>query len=331
MARPRVFVSSTYYDLKYIRASLEGFIESLGFEAILFERGNIPFHSDTPLDKSCYHEAENADIFVLIVGGRYGSSTSDSRQEDNQPFERYQSITQQEFDTAQAKGIPTFILVDNAVRSEHYTYLQNKNNEDIKYAHVDDVAVFHFLDKILEREQNNPVYNFEKVTEIESWLREQWAGLFRDLLRSKSQQQQLSDLQSQIIELKSVNETLKNYLEAVLEKVNPEESEKIIKTEEEKIENNRKELLLKNNTFVIFMHAFGNLSEDKIKILIEKPQNLDELLKKIDKNIIGDFNPYLKELISQKQMQESYNEARSILGKPPIDFELDESKPKIVK
>lgn len=36
MARPRVFVSSTYYDLKHIRASLENFIESLGFDAVLF-------------------------------------------------------------------------------------------------------------------------------------------------------------------------------------------------------------------------------------------------------------------------------------------------------
>jgi hypothetical protein len=35
MAKPRIFVSSTYYDLKYIRASLELFIESLGFDAII--------------------------------------------------------------------------------------------------------------------------------------------------------------------------------------------------------------------------------------------------------------------------------------------------------
>ncbi|GEB88102.1 uncharacterized protein DUF4062 [Zymomonas mobilis] len=115
MARPRVFVSSTYYDLKYIRASLEGFIESIGFEAILFERGNIPFHSDTPLDKSCYHEAENADIFVLIVGGRYGSPTSDSHHTTGQPLEGHLSITRREFNSAQERGIPTFIL--GSVRS----------------------------------------------------------------------------------------------------------------------------------------------------------------------------------------------------------------------
>jgi hypothetical protein len=41
MARPRIFISSTYYDLKYIRASLDLFIESLGFEPVLSEKGDI--------------------------------------------------------------------------------------------------------------------------------------------------------------------------------------------------------------------------------------------------------------------------------------------------
>jgi hypothetical protein len=38
MARPRIFISSTYYDLRYIRSSLEIFIEALGFDAILSEK-----------------------------------------------------------------------------------------------------------------------------------------------------------------------------------------------------------------------------------------------------------------------------------------------------
>jgi hypothetical protein len=39
MAKPRVFVISTYYDLKHIRNSLEAFIESLGYDPVLFESG----------------------------------------------------------------------------------------------------------------------------------------------------------------------------------------------------------------------------------------------------------------------------------------------------
>jgi len=76
MSKPRVFISSTYYDLKHIRAALENFIESLGFEAILSEKGDIAYSPDKPLDESCYREVSNSDIFILIIGGRYGSASS---------------------------------------------------------------------------------------------------------------------------------------------------------------------------------------------------------------------------------------------------------------
>ncbi len=41
MAKPRVFISSTYYDLKNVRADLERFIKERGFEPILHERGHV--------------------------------------------------------------------------------------------------------------------------------------------------------------------------------------------------------------------------------------------------------------------------------------------------
>lgn len=37
MATPRIFISSTYYDLKYVRERLERFIRSYCFEPRLFE------------------------------------------------------------------------------------------------------------------------------------------------------------------------------------------------------------------------------------------------------------------------------------------------------
>lgn len=72
MAKPRVFISSTYYDLKHVRASLEVFVEGLGFEPILAEHGSIPYDPSQPLDESCYREAQSSDILVLIVGGDMG-------------------------------------------------------------------------------------------------------------------------------------------------------------------------------------------------------------------------------------------------------------------
>jgi hypothetical protein len=79
MAKPRVFVSSTYYDLRHIRDRLEAFIESFGYDPVLFESGDIPFHHDAPLDESCYAEIQTCHILILIVGGRYGSPSSDEK------------------------------------------------------------------------------------------------------------------------------------------------------------------------------------------------------------------------------------------------------------
>ena len=50
MTKPRVFVSSTYYDLKYVRNNLEQFISRMGYDPVLFERGGIAFEHDEPLD-----------------------------------------------------------------------------------------------------------------------------------------------------------------------------------------------------------------------------------------------------------------------------------------
>jgi hypothetical protein len=235
MARPRVFVSSTYYDLKYIRASLEIFIGSLGFDAILSEKGDIAYTSDQPLDESCYREVENADIFTLIVGGRYGSEVSEGDGKPKEFFDRYESITKREYGAAVEKDIPVYVLIEKAVYAEYRTFVLNKDIKGINYAHVDSVNVFLLIGDILSRPRNNPVQAFEKFEDIESWLREQWAGLFRELLRRQSQQQQLTGLSQQVLQLKETNETLKKYLEAVMRGVGKQATSKLIKSEEERL------------------------------------------------------------------------------------------------
>lgn len=99
MAKPRIFVSSTYYDLKHIRNYLENFIESLGYEAVLFESGDITFHHDSPIVDSCYEEVDKCHMLVLIIGGRYGSNADGTTKEKltdekiSQKFETFNSVT----------------------------------------------------------------------------------------------------------------------------------------------------------------------------------------------------------------------------------------------
>ena len=111
MARPRVFVSSTYYDLKYVRSDLESFIKSLGYDPILSEKGDIAYLPDRPLDQSCYKEAENSDIYVLIIGGRYGSASSPGGLDVPEHFsDRSASLPTMAYATAKSNDIPIYIL-----------------------------------------------------------------------------------------------------------------------------------------------------------------------------------------------------------------------------
>ena len=42
MARPQVFISSTYFDLKSVREDLARFLKELGYDSIRHELGAVP-------------------------------------------------------------------------------------------------------------------------------------------------------------------------------------------------------------------------------------------------------------------------------------------------
>ena len=129
----------------------------------------------------------SADIFVLVIGGRYGSAADAAASTQGGP---YDSITKSEYDSAVRQDIPIYILIERAVYAEYQTYLLNKDNAQIKYAHVDSPNVFELIEHILSKHCNNPVYPFDRFADIQRWLREQWAGYFRELLNRKSSQAQ---------------------------------------------------------------------------------------------------------------------------------------------
>ena len=321
MARPRIFVSSTYYDLKHIRSSLELFIESVGYEPVLSEKGDIAYHPDASLDESCYREAGAADIFVLVVGGRYGSEvTGSNRKSKHDFFERYDSITRREYETASKANIPIYILIDRSVHAEYHTYMKNRENEKIQYAHVDSVNVFKLLEHILSQPRNNPVFDFEQSSQIEIWLREQWAGLFRDLLRSRAQQRQLSELTEQVSELKAVNGTLKNYLEVVMKKVDPTQSDQIIESEDKKIEQRRIASLLKDNEWFKYVQNKMPISDENLKEIFVRANKFSDIFDDLDELAPSREDAPNRSLIYNHAALRDANMVREILGLPHFEM-----------
>lgn len=176
MARPRVFISSTFYDLRQVRADLEQLVRSLGYEAVLHERGAIPYGSQEKLEEYAYKEIDSCDILVSVIGGRYGTPSEED------PY----SISQKELRRAVDVGKQVYVFVDRDVHAEYATYLLNKDVEGIKYKFVDDVKIFSFIEEVHALPRNNPISDFSNSRDIADFLREQWAGLFQRFLAQQS-------------------------------------------------------------------------------------------------------------------------------------------------
>jgi len=182
MARPRVFISSTYYDLKQTRENLDHFLTGLGYDTVRNEHGDIPYGNKEELEKYCYKEVNNIDIFVSIIGGRFGSEAKDSDW----------SISNEELRTAINNGKQVYIFIEKSVDNEYETYLLNKDNPDTKYKYVDNVKIYQFLEEIHKLTTNNNIKTFESSAEIQDYLKEQFAGLFQSFLESSAKTKDFS-------------------------------------------------------------------------------------------------------------------------------------------
>lgn len=182
MAKPRVFISSTFYDLRQVRADLDFFIEQMGYEPVRNEEGDIPYGKDEALEEYCYKEIKNIDILVCIIGGRFGSESKQNSKS---------SVTQMELKAALSEGKQVYSFIDANVLSEYETYLINKEG-DTKYRYVDDKRVYQFIEEMKSLNSNNIIKGFETASDIVKFLREQMAGLFQRFLEEQTRVKEVS-------------------------------------------------------------------------------------------------------------------------------------------
>src|SRR5205085_5298411 len=138
MAAPTVFVSSTYFNLAQIREVLARFLEGIGYNPSLAERGDFPVDpSAEPFDNCRDVVRTVADIFVLIVGRRHGSTDARTGK----------SITNLEYLEACAKGIPIYIFLEKIVDAQYDIWKANRNTE-LTIPGIDSASLFSFIDEL---------------------------------------------------------------------------------------------------------------------------------------------------------------------------------------
>lgn len=207
MPSPKVFVSSTCYDLSMAREQLRSFLIRLGYDPILSEYSDVLYDPRAHTHSSCIQEVPNADMVVLLIGPRFGGkvipealNNVDMENLISSSFDvtvlqepEKLSITQLEVLKAIDSGVPVFAFVEGKVMHDHFVYQKNKELvNQIKFPSLDKPEsakyIFEFINFLTHRNRGNSVIAFNKVEDIENHLKKQWGSLFQKLLREEREQ-----------------------------------------------------------------------------------------------------------------------------------------------
>ncbi len=223
MAIPKVFISSTCYDLLQIRDSLFDFITDQYLEPILSEKGDVFYHPDLHTHESCLDEVGNCQLFVLIIGGRFGGKYK---------YDPKISITNAEYDAAVTKNIPVYTFIKREVYEDHRLYQSNKHDdkliEKITFPAVEKqeyaVNIFEFINRVRRSEVNNGFFTFELVKEIKDNLGKQWSGLLYQSLMDRQSKIQQKLYQKTLDNLTLLNRKTEEIVKNLYKEIKPEKA-----------------------------------------------------------------------------------------------------------
>jgi hypothetical protein len=163
---PQVMISSTFFDLKQVRADLARFlVEQLGYKPLVSEWSSFPIDPTMNTIENCRKRVEqDADILILIIGGRYGYVELNSSA----------SVTNIEYLAARAKGIPIYAFVERKVLDLLPVWKVNKSMNFSSV--VEDARVFRFIEEVRDVHKVW-MREFDLANEIVEALRAQFAYL----------------------------------------------------------------------------------------------------------------------------------------------------------
>jgi hypothetical protein len=242
MASPRLFVSSTCYDLQEIRFQLRNFIQDFGYDAVMSEFDDIFYSYESHVQDSCLEEISKCQLFILVVGNNYGSFYHQDKQVNKVP----DSVTLREFRKALEVKVYKHIFINKYVDYDYKNYKRALDKVTLKHFQENEIAdeevetvrgtikkefdysyhfpydsykyVFYFLDIINELKENNAISQFESFADIKGTLRKQWAGFMYESLtrRDKVVNSIIQPLEAKIDKLeRSLNKLIESKTETI--------------------------------------------------------------------------------------------------------------------
>jgi len=170
---PNVFVSSTIYDLQYLRDAIRETIIELGYNPVMSDYGEIGYLPSKSAEESCYATIRDCQLAILIIGKRYGEKTKNGL-----------SVTHNEFLTIQNRNVPIVTIVDQEVISFKRVYEANRDIKNVtKFPGMDSGPdTFNFIKNVMDSPLNNGIITYTDASDARKKFKSQLAHMFYDLL-----------------------------------------------------------------------------------------------------------------------------------------------------
>lgn len=173
MNQLKIFLSSTCYDLKQIRTDLFEYFHSANYAPFLSENYDFPINPQKGTIDNCIDNVKNnTDIFVLVVGNRYGCQNKNGI-----------SITNTEYLYAKKIGLPIYIFIYKPIISIIPIWKKNKDGDFTDS--VDTTKIFEFAQNLRETD-SNWCFEFETAQDIIKILKVQFSFLFKESLKIRT-------------------------------------------------------------------------------------------------------------------------------------------------
>jgi len=159
----KVFVSSTIEDLKEERETVRSVLNNLKYESFISEYEGAVWSSSA---EKILNEIENCDIYIGIMGRRYGQ-VPQAKDSDDDLFDSSTSVTEIEFKKARQLNKPTLIYIKDYKNSPP----EEKQLKFIKK--MEDLFKGYFR------------YKFSDTTDLRDRLKKDLNNLITELVRGK--------------------------------------------------------------------------------------------------------------------------------------------------
>ncbi len=184
---PKIFISSTCFDLIDLRAELYAFLKTAGLSPVMSDEmiSDFEIYGDKNSIETCLINLRACDTVVLILSQRYGPSLVKAGFSDV-------SATHLEYLEAVKEKKNILMFVRDRLEADFNIYGKEKRADQLKWVKPEDVGIFDIVKqhkKLANDDRNNWYWTFKNSVEVKASLEVQLKrniaeARLNDLIRS---------------------------------------------------------------------------------------------------------------------------------------------------